>query len=72
MRQRNSLVRFVERRPRLAAALLLGLGAAIAMPGVERLVTRCLIGRNAAVWSYLVLMGWLMMRASPARVRTIA
>lgn len=51
---------------------MLGLGAAIAMPGVERLVTRCLIGRNAAVWSYLVLMGWLMMRASPARVRTIA
>jgi len=72
MRQRNSLVRFVEHRPRLAAALLLGLGAAIAMPGVERLVTRCLIGWNVAVWSYLVLMGWLMMRASPARVRAIA
>lgn len=35
-------------------------------------MTRRLIGWNVAVWSYLVLMGWLLMRASPARVRTIA
>jgi uncharacterized membrane protein len=72
MHQRNSLVRFVQRRPRVVAALLLGLGVAVATPDVERLVTRFLIGWNVAVWAYLVLMGWLMMRASPARVRTIA
>jgi uncharacterized membrane protein len=35
-------------------------------------VTRLLIGWDIAVWSYLLLMGWLMARATREQVRSIA
>jgi len=35
-------------------------------------LTRMLTGWNIAVWCYLILMAWLMLRASHARVRRIA
>jgi uncharacterized membrane protein len=64
--------RFVRSRPRLITALVAGIGAGLALPAQLSPVTRSLIGWNLTVWSYLLLMGWLMMHASHARIRTIA
>jgi len=49
-----------------------GIGIAIALPETWPLLTRLLTGWNIAVWSYLFLMGWLMLRASHGRVRKMA
>ena len=70
--QNHALRRFVNRRPRLATASIAGLGIAIVSPESWPLLTRLLTGWNIAVWSYLILMAWLMFRASRARVRKIA
>lgn len=64
--------RFTRSHPRLALAFACGLAVGLLLPGTWGIVARALTGWNAAVWSYLVLMGWLMTRASPARVRKIA
>ena len=63
---------FVRTRPRLAIAIGAGVVAGLALPLQWSPVTRALIGWNITVWFYLCLMAWLMMRASHARVRTIA
>jgi uncharacterized membrane protein len=63
---------FVRTRPRLATAIGAGVIVGLALPLQWNPVTRALIGWNVTVWFYLCLMGWLMMRASHARVRTIA
>ena len=64
--------KFVRIRPRLTSALVAGIGVGLALPWQWNPVTRALIGWNVTVWSYLCLMGWLMMRASHVRVRNIA
>jgi uncharacterized membrane protein len=66
------VLRFIQGRPRLLIGLTLGLGAALLLPATTPLATRVLTGWNVAVWSYLVLVGWLMARASAAGVRTLA
>lgn len=68
----HSFRRFVNRRPRLSLASIAGIGIAVSLPSAWPLLTRLLTGWNIAVWSYLFLMGWLMLRASHARVRKIA
>lgn len=68
----QTLRHFVRHRPRLLTSLLLGVTVAILLPGPMRVVTRCLAGWNVAIWSYLIFMGWLMTRASHARVRRYA
>ncbi|SRR5258706_4331801 len=72
MERRPALVRFVQGRPRLVIALLLGVCGAVLVPGEHRIATRFLAGWNVAIWSYVLLVAWLMMRASTARVRAIA
>ena len=69
---RHWLWRLVHHRPRLMMALAGGLLIGIVMPGDMRLVTRMLIGWNAAIWSYLMTIFWLMIHADHARVRAIA
>jgi uncharacterized membrane protein len=64
--------RFLRNRPRLITAFATGFLAAWLLPEEWGLVTRALLGWNAAVWSYLLLMGWLMARASVGKVREIA
>lgn len=66
------VARFVQGRPRLLIGLALGLCGAILLPQALRPATRMLIGWNIAVWSYLVLVGWLMFRATSTQVRAIA
>ncbi|HSY26280.1 MAG TPA: DUF1345 domain-containing protein, partial [Burkholderiaceae bacterium] len=68
----HSFRRLINRRPRLSLASMAGIGIAIALPETWPLLTRLLTGWNIAVWSYLLLMGWLMLRASHGRVRKMA
>jgi uncharacterized membrane protein len=63
---------FVRTRPRLSTAIVAGIATGLALPAQWSPITRALIGWNLTVWSYLLLVGWLMIRASHARVRTIA
>lgn len=63
---------FARSRPHLALSLLIGGIVIFLVPASLHSVTRMLIGWNAAVWCYLILMGWLMARASHADVRRIA
>jgi len=69
MLNKNQLARS---HPRLFVALITGLAIAFLLPRSWNLITRTLTGWNIAVWAYLLLMGWLMARASQARVRKIA
>lgn len=62
----------VRTRPRLTIAIVTGIVVGLLLPLQWSPVTRALIGWNVTVWSYLTLMGWLMMRANHARVRRIA
>lgn len=58
--------------PRLLIAVILGLGSGFLLPDQWRLVTQVLVAWNIMVWSYLLLMGWLMLRADHARLIKIA
>jgi len=64
--------KIVRTRPRLTSAIAAGIVVWLVLPGQWHPVTRALTGWNVTVWLYLCLMGWLMMRASHARVRQIA
>lgn len=64
--------RLIRHRPRLFIASGIGIAIALLLPSEWPLITRTLTGWNIAVWSYLLLMSWLMLRASHARVRKIA
>ncbi len=62
----------VRTRPRLIISIIAGIGIGLVVPSQWDPVGRALIAWNVTVWSYLCLMGWLMMRASHAKVRMIA
>ncbi len=68
----NFLGDFVRTRPRLIIALGAGIGVSLALPAGLGLVSRGLVGWNAAVWLYLALVGWLMVRSSHVDVRRLA
>jgi len=71
MQPRHSLSHMVRHRRRLAIALAAGVAVGLAVP-VDGAITRFLIGWTATVWAYLILIGWLMVRASRARARWIS
>jgi len=64
--------KIVRTRPRLTSAIAAGIVVWLLLPAEWNSVTRALTGWNVTVWLYLCLMGWLMMRASHAKVRQIA
>ena len=68
----HPLVLHLRVRPRLALSLLVGLATALAWPYPAGGVARTLIGWNAAVWLYLVLVGWMMVRADHHLLRRVA
>ena len=68
----HPLRRLIRHRPRLIVAAAAGIGVGLALPSAWPVVTRILTGWNYGAWSYLISMGWLMARASHARVRKIA
>jgi uncharacterized membrane protein len=59
-------------RPRLVIGLVAGIAAAIVLPASLGLVARVLIGWTVMVWSYLLLVAWLMARIDHEQVRAIA
>ncbi len=59
-------------RPRMMIAAVVGLLTFAMVPATLSVTTRCLLGWNAAVWLYLVLIGVMMLRADHERVRQVA
>ena len=57
--------------PRLSSAAVLGLAVGILAPA-DTLISKILIGWNAGVWTYLMLMLWLATRARADDVKRIA
>ncbi|MGR3889865.1 DUF1345 domain-containing protein [Pseudomonas sp. 1152_12] len=57
--------------PRLSCAAVLGLAVGILAPA-DTLISKILIGWNAGVWTYLLLMLWLVTRAHADEVKRIA
>jgi uncharacterized membrane protein len=57
--------------PRLSSATVLDLAVGILVP-VDSVISKILIGWNVGVWTYLVLMFWLTVRAKAPDVKRIA
>ena len=57
--------------PRLSVAAVLGLATGLLVPA-DSIVSKILIGWNAGVWTYLILMFWLTVRAKAPDVKRIA
>ncbi|MGZ8946458.1 MAG: DUF1345 domain-containing protein [Methylococcaceae bacterium] len=51
---------------------MLGVGSGFLLPDQWRLVTQVLVSWTIMVWSYLLLMGWIMLRANHTRMLKIA
>ena len=66
------LLHHLRVRPYLATALAMGMAAAVLVPGAHDAVTRALVGWNVAVWLYLVLLVWMMVRADHGRLQRAA
>lgn len=56
----------------MSLAAILGLAVAFALPDVDRIVTRALLGWNVAVWLYLLLIWWTMWRDDHQHLRRVA
>jgi len=72
MHKHHPVRRLIRNRPRLVVATGIGILISLCLPADWPAITRALTAWNIAVWSYLFLIGGLMMRASHARVRKIA
>ncbi|GGE88467.1 DUF1345 domain-containing protein [Massilia psychrophila] len=63
---------FFTNRPHLSMAIAFGALVASFNPGNQEMMTRALIAWNAAVWSYLIGMMWVIKRADHRKVRDVA
>ena len=63
--------RLTRTHPRLSLATVTGLAAGLFIPA-DSVIGKILIGWNAGVWTYLVLMFWLTVRAKAPDVKRIA
>ena len=68
----HTIHQIVHTRPRLIIAIAAGIVIGLAIPTQLNPVTRILIGWNITVWSYLCLMGWLMLHSVHTQVRMLA
>lgn len=59
-------------RPHLTLAVALGAATAPFLPQSWSLTTRILACWDAAVWAYLLTMGWMMLRADHRKVKRVA
>ncbi|MNF69282.1 hypothetical protein D3C84_511570 [compost metagenome] len=55
----------------MSAAILLGIVVGILMPA-DSIISKILFGWNAGVWTYLILMSWLVVRSKATDVKRIA
>ncbi len=67
-----SFTEHLRARPRLFISLLVGLLFSIGTPGIAHPITRALLGWNVGVWLFIVLIGWMMVRADHDRLRRTA
>ncbi len=72
MHKHHPIRRLIRNRPRLVVATGIGIVISLFLPTDWPAITRALTAWNIAVWSYLFLISWLMLRASHGRVRKIA
>ncbi|MBC7453129.1 MAG: DUF1345 domain-containing protein [Massilia sp.] len=70
--KKTLLHRFIRSRPHLALAIAFGAVIALLLPESTVMMTRALVAWNAAVWSYLGAMMWIIVRADHRKVRSIA
>src|SRR4030095_1894605 len=71
----GSAMNLLQRHPRLATAFALGIAAALVPfrnAEADSLHLHFLIGWNVTVWTYLALIGWLIVRAGEERPREIS
>lgn len=68
----HPIKQFVHSRPRLVLTFALGLVTGWLLPDTLDWMTRALVGWNVGVWTYLVLIGWLMSCASHESINEIA
>jgi uncharacterized membrane protein len=68
----NALITQLKVRPRLMIAFAAGVVVATLAPGHLQVVTRALLGWNAGVWLYLVLIVWMMTNADTGHLRRVA
>ena len=59
-------------RPRMLISIAIGVAVAVLLPGIGQPITRALIGWNAGVWLFLVMVGWLMLKADHEHLRRSA
>ncbi len=72
MHPRNLLHRFISNRPHLSMSIGLGIAIALILPSIWDPVRRALVGWNVTIYTYLLSMAWLMLRADHAKVKSIA
>ena len=63
--------RLTRTHPRLSLATVIGLAAGLSIPA-DSTISKILIGWNTGVWTYLLLMFWLTVRAKAPDVKRIA
>lgn len=68
----SNLFTHLQARKRLMGALAAGVVAALLMPATSDWITRALIGWNVLVWSYLAMVGLMMVQADHQHLRRIA
>ena len=59
-------------RPRLSASVVIGVLVFLLLPVRYSLLTRTLVSWDITAWLYLISLWWLMLRATPCRIRQIA
>jgi uncharacterized membrane protein len=62
----------IRSRPHLSAAIAVGAVAGFLLPAGWGWLVRALTAWNIAVWTYLLSVGWMMMRADHREVRRVA
>lgn len=62
----------IKRHSRLIIAFAFGIVIGVLSPASWDYLLRLLLGWNAAIWSYLLLMLWLMLHATPTKVAQLA
>jgi uncharacterized membrane protein len=65
-------MQFIVRRPRLFAALAVGIAAWALTPAPSSAVTSALIGWNVGTWAYLLLIASFMFKADHGKLKRVA
>lgn len=66
------LHRFIRSRPHLSVAIVVGAVAGPLLPDALPWLTRLLGAWDIAVWTYLLTIGWMMMRSDDGKVKEMA